>query len=115
MWTEITRAQYQRDELRYASDTRAAEWAQIAPLLPIPSRLGRPREWGLRAIVDAILYLLWTGCPWGRCPGSFRPIRRYRVTSTAGATTGTWERVSRVLVAQARRQVGRDPMPSVGI
>ncbi|MBV9863707.1 MAG: IS5/IS1182 family transposase, partial [Alphaproteobacteria bacterium] len=31
MWTEITRAQYRRDELRYASDLRAAEWSQIAP------------------------------------------------------------------------------------
>ncbi len=41
MWTETTRAQYRRDELSYASDTREAEWAQIAPLVPPPRRLGR--------------------------------------------------------------------------
>jgi hypothetical protein len=34
MWTEITRAQYRRDELGYASDLRAAEWEQIAPCTP---------------------------------------------------------------------------------
>ena len=38
MWTETTRIQYRREELRYASDTRTAEWQQIAPLLPPPQR-----------------------------------------------------------------------------
>src|SRR5258706_7221840 len=87
-WTETTREQYRRDELRYASDTRAGEWAQIAPFLPARGRLGRPRERDLRTIVDAILYLLWTGCQW-RAPappvsprpsmeGDFFPLRGHR-------------------------------------
>ena len=38
-WTEITRAQYQRDDLEYASDLRDAEWALIASLLPEKKRL----------------------------------------------------------------------------
>lgn len=42
MWTETTREKYRRDQWRYASDTRAGEWAQIAPLLP--ARLGRGRR-----------------------------------------------------------------------
>ena len=115
MWTEITRAQYRRDELRYASDTRPAEWAQIAPLLPKPRRLGRPREWGLRVIVDAIFYLLWTGCPWRALPKDFPPYSTVQSYFYRWRDDGTWERVSRVLVAQARRQVGRDPVPSAGI
>src|SRR5258708_18788098 len=72
-WTEITREQYRRDELRYASDTRAGEWAQIAPFLPARGRLGRPRERDLRTIVDAILYLLWTGCQWRGRPPALSP------------------------------------------
>src|SRR5258706_11593998 len=72
-WTETTREQYRRDELRYASDTRAGEWAQIAPFLPARGRLGRPRERDLRTIVDAILYLLWTGCQWRALPPPFFP------------------------------------------
>jgi len=41
-WAEITRAQYQRDKLEYASDLRDAEWALIAPLMPEWKRLERP-------------------------------------------------------------------------
>lgn len=115
MWTETTRAQYRRDELRYASDTRRREWEQIAPLLPPPSRLGRPREWELRAIVDAILYLLWTGSPWRALPKEFPPYSTVQGYFYRWRDDGTWERINAVLVARARRQAGRNPTPSVGI
>jgi transposase len=85
-WTETTREQYRRDELRYASDTRAGEWAQIAPFLPAPRRLGRPRERDLRTIVDAILYLLWTGCQWRALPHEFPP--RSTPTTESGGPRG---------------------------
>lgn len=115
MWTEITRAQYRRDELRYASDTRAGEWAQIAPLLPPPRRLGRPREWGLRVIVDAILYQLWTGCQWRALPKEFPPYSTVQGYFYRWRDDGTWERVSRALVVRARQRAGRDRLPSAGI
>ncbi len=57
MWTEITRAQYQRKELRYSSDLTEAEWAVIGPLLPTARPLGRPRTTDLREVVNAILYI----------------------------------------------------------
>src|SRR5438876_251838 len=50
-WTEIARAQYRRDGLRYASDTTDAEWGLLAPLLPAPRRVGRPRTVDLRAVL----------------------------------------------------------------
>src|SRR6266545_2107859 len=115
MWTETTRAQYRRDELRYASDTRAAEWRQIAPLLPPRRRLGRPREWGLRVIVDAILYLAWTGCQWRALPGDFPPYSTVQGYFYRWRDDGTWERISQALVARARRQAGREAAPSAGI
>ena len=43
MWTETTRRQYRREDLRYASDMTDAEWALIEPHLPAAKRLGRPR------------------------------------------------------------------------
>jgi transposase len=115
MWTEITRAQYRRDELRYASDTRAAEWAQIAPLLPARCRLGRPREHDLRAIVDAILYLLWTGCQWRALPREFPPRSTVQGYFYRWRDNGTWQRIGAALVARARKQSGREPVPSAGI
>ena len=42
-WTETTRLHYRREALRYASDLTNAEWALIAPFLPTPGKVGRPR------------------------------------------------------------------------
>jgi putative transposase len=73
VWTEITREHHRRDGLRYASDLKDREWAVIAPLMPEPSRLGRPRVVDLRAVVNAILYILATGCQWRALPKDFPP------------------------------------------
>ena len=72
-WTEITRAQYRRDHLRYASDTTDAEWLLLSFFLPPSCRLGRPREVDLRTVVNAILYILMTGCQWRTLPKDFPP------------------------------------------
>ena len=47
-WTEITRAHYVREGLRYASDLSDAEWEIVAAFLPAPFAVGRPREVELR-------------------------------------------------------------------
>lgn len=114
-WTEITRRKYRRDELRYASDTRAGEWAQIAPLLPAPRRLGRPRERDLRTIIDAILYLLATGCQWRALPKDFPPRSTVQGYFYRWRDDGTWHRINARLVARARQTLGRRPAPSAGI
>src|SRR6266704_1534449 len=111
MWTEITREQYRRGELRYASDTRPGEWAQIAPLLPAPRRLGRPRERDLRTIVDAILYLLWTGCQWRALPREFPPCSTVQGYFYRWRDDGTWHRINALLVAGPGGQPGIDPGP----
>jgi transposase len=115
MWTETTRAQYRRDELRYASDLRAAEWEEIAPLLPPRRRLGRPREWDLRVIVEAVLYVLWTGGPWRALPKEFPPYSTVQRYFYRWRDDGLWERVNQALVARARQRAGRGRTPSAGI
>ena len=75
MWTATTRAQHKRDGLRFASDVTDAEWALIEPLLPPPSPIGRPPDWPMREIVNAIFYR-----------PAFRRIRRSMVGSRPGAT-----------------------------
>lgn len=51
---------------RYPSDTTNAEWALLEPLLPEPAcetrRGGRPEKHPRREIVDAIRYVVDTGC-----------------------------------------------------
>lgn len=73
-WTEITRAHYRRDGLRYASDLTDEEWSLIEPFMPAPKRRGRPRERSLREVVSALLYMASTGCQWRPNPHRFPAI-----------------------------------------
>ena len=61
-WTELTRRQHDRKGDNYASDMTGAEWALIAPLMPPPKTIGRPRTTRLRAVFEAILCIATTGC-----------------------------------------------------
>jgi hypothetical protein len=63
-WIEITRPKYQRDGLRYASDTTDEEWSLIEPHLPPPASCGRMRETSMREVVNSIFYIAQTGCQW---------------------------------------------------
>jgi transposase len=69
---ETPREYYCRDDLAYASLLRDEEWAELAPLLPPRRRLGRPPKWELRKIVEALLYIGWSGCPWRALPADYR-------------------------------------------
>jgi putative transposase len=115
VWTGITRAQYRREGLRYASDSTDAEWAIIEPLLPPPSRLGRPRERNLRTIVDAILYLLASGCPWRLLPTDMPPRSTVQGYFYRWRDDGTWQWINDRLVARAREALGRKAQPSAGV
>ena len=88
MWTEITRPQYQRGGLRYASDTTDGEWAVIAALMPPPHKgRGRRRTTPLRAVMNAIFYIAQSGCQWRMLPKDFPPFTT--VQRNRGKTTGT--------------------------
>ena len=57
----------------YPCDLTDAEWALLAPLLPAPARRGRPRAWPLRLLVNALFYVLRTGCAWRYLPREYPP------------------------------------------
>jgi transposase len=114
-WTKITRAQYLRNGLRYASDLTDAEWALIARKMPRRQRLGRPRKVDLREIVQAIFYILSTGCQWRALPSEFPPYSTVQGYFYAWRDTGRWQRIVRVLVRQARRKLGRKPTPTAAV
>ena len=114
-WTEITRLQYRRDGLRFASDATDAEWALLEPLMPEPAAIGRPRTTDLRAVVNAILYILATGCQWRALGQDFPPRSTVQGYFYRWRDDGTWHCINRVLVRWAREAVGRKPTPSAGI
>jgi putative transposase len=99
----------------YPTDLSDKEWEYIEPHIPAPKGHGRPRLHSLREILNAIFYLLKTGCQWRllphdfpRWPTVFWYFRRWRID-------GTWERINRALRERLRVRLKRDPQPSAGI
>lgn len=115
MWTPATRAQHNRKGLRYPTDMTDAEWSVIAPLLPPPARTGRPRKWPMRRIVEAIFYILRTGCPWAFLPESFPPEGTVRHWFGRLRDGDVFERVAHALGSLDRERTGREASPSAAV
>ena len=114
-WTEITRIKYRRDGLRYASDTTDEEWALIEPHMPAKFRVGRPRETKMRAVLDAIFYIIETGCQWRMLPKDFPPFTTVQGYFHQWRDDGRWESINHHLLMQAREVAGREASPSAGV
>jgi len=115
MWTATTRVQHRRDGLRFASDLTDAEWAVILPLLPPLSPVGRPPEWPLREIVNAVFYVLRGGIPWRMLPPCFPPRQTVYGWFAAWRDAGVWQTITHHLVMQDRERVGREASPSAAV
>jgi putative transposase len=115
VWTEITRKQYQRDQLVYASDTTDAEWLLLSFFLPTRCRVGRPRKVDLRAVMNAILYILATGCQWRALPKDFPPRSTVQYYFYLWRDQCIWRRINLALVRRARTALGRRIVPSAGV
>lgn len=115
VWTQITRAHYRRDDLAYASDTTDAEWLLLSFFLPGPCRIGRPRQVDLRAVMNAILYILATGCQWRALPKDFPPRSTVQYYFYTWRDQRLWRRINLALVRRARAAMGRSIVPSAGV
>jgi transposase len=114
-WTDITRGEYAREARRYASDLSDAEWALIAPLLPGPKPVGRPRVANLREVVNAILYMASAGCQWRMLPKDFPPFTTVQNYFYAWRDIGVLRAINNTLVMAAREREGREASPSAGV
>ena len=115
MWTPTTRRQHSRDELRYGSDLTDAEWAIIAPFMPPPARTGRPRLWTMREIMNAIFYVLRSGCAWRLLPKDFPPMTTVYGWFLRFRRQSLFETINHHLVMQDRQRVGREASPSAAV
>src|SRR5256714_818148 len=57
---------------KYPSDVTDEQWALVRDLIPVYPG-GRPRKTNLRDVVDAVFYVLRTGCQWRYLPKDFPP------------------------------------------
>ena len=102
MWTENTRAKYERHGGRYASDLTDREWALIEPFMPARKKIGRPRTTDLRDVMDAILYIGSTGCQWAMLPNDFPPSSTVQRYFYDWRSNGVLEAINHHLVVAAR-------------
>ena len=112
MWTEITRQRYERKDLRYASDLTDAEWRVIESHMPPTKALGRPGTRDLRETVNAILYVLRSGCPWRLLPKDFPPRSTVQRYFALWRDDGLWTRLNHHLLMAAREAEGRARRPA---
>jgi transposase len=114
-WTEITRRDYERRGLRYASDATAEEWALLEPHMPAPRPVGRPRTTDLRQVVNALLYMATTGCQWRMLPKEFPPYTTVQGYFYDWRDSGLLATINHHLVIAARELEGREASPSAGV
>jgi transposase len=103
------------DRHAYPSDLSDAEFACLEPYLPAPKRCGRPWLHPRRAILDAIFYLVRTGCQWRALPREYPPWSTVHYWFRRWRLDGLWERVNGALRERLRVAVGRDPQPSAAV
>jgi putative transposase len=99
----------------YPTDLSDAEWSRLAHLIPKPKPGGRPVKYSRREIVNAILYVVRSGCAWRLLPHdlpawvtAYHYFRRWR-------RDGTWQHIHDRLRREVRKAAGRHTQPSAAI
>jgi len=104
---------------RYPSDLTDGQWAELEPLLPVmlcdTPLGGRPEKHARRTMVDALFYVLDTGCKWRSLPADFPPWKTVHGMLARWAADGALPDVAGLLLARVRQAAGRDPEPSAGV
>jgi len=103
------------DRRAYPSDLSDPEWAVLEPLMPQACVRGRPREISLREVVNALLYLLRTGCAWDYLPHDFPPSDTVYGYFRQWEADGTLERLHSTLRRRVREAEGRAEAPSAAV
>lgn len=103
------------DRKPYPSDLTDEEWTLLEPLIPPAKPGGRPRRWEMREILNAIFYVLRSGCAWRMLPHDFPPWQTVYDYFWKWRKWGIWEELNRVLRERVRSAAGREATPSAAI
>jgi putative transposase len=118
MWTPETRgrlAKIRKKLKRYPTDMTDEEWSVIASLFPPPGKRGRPRKTDLREVVNAIRYLVRTGCGWEMLPSDFPPWQTVYWWFRRFLRQLLFRTIHDIALMADRERVGREASPTAGI
>jgi putative transposase len=99
----------------YSTDLTDAEWEYLELHVPPPNKRGRPKTHSSREILNAIFYVLKSGCAWRLLPRDFPPWETVYWWFRRWCIDGTFEQLNSALRERLRVQLRRDPQPSAGV
>lgn len=99
---------------QYPSDLTDRQWQIVAPLLPPRSKIGR-RPLDRRRVLDAIFYLVRTGCQWRQLPRDFPNWKSVYTVFRRWRMAGVWQQIHEALRGEVRRAAGKRTQPTAGI
>jgi transposase len=114
-WTAEHRRAADRRGLRYPSDLTDGEWELVKPLIRPAKHGGRPRTVVVREVLNAVFYVLATGCQWGALPKDLPPKSTVWDYFARWEWDGTLERLHHALYVAVREQAGREASPTTAI
>lgn len=99
----------------YPTDVTDGQWRLVEHLMPRPRHGGRPRTTAMRDVLDAVLYLVRTGCQWRNLPHEFPPWPTVHHDYRLMRLDGTWRVVHDRLRERVRRRAGRRLDPAAAV
>ncbi|MBD2166452.1 IS5 family transposase [Calothrix membranacea FACHB-236] len=99
----------------YPTDLTDEQWELLSSLIPEENQGCRPRCVDLRAVMNAMFYILYAGCAWRMLLHDFLKWQTVYYYFRKWRMDGTWERISRKLQQWVRVVEDREPNPSAAI
>ena len=98
----------------YTSDLTEKEWKILSPFVS-QGNIGRPRTHDIRQIINAIRYVMKSGCQWRLMPKDFPPWQTVYDYYLRWRKNGKWQEIHDTLLGQVREKSGKNASPTVGI
>ena len=98
-------------DMRYTSDVTDTQWKEIKRFIPV----GNKSKYEKRELLNAVLYVVKTGCQWRNLPTDFPPWKAVYAFYFRSKQKGIWERIMQYLVKKTRVKAGRNENPSYGL
>jgi len=111
----MNKTKNQTSRKSYPTDLTDAQWKILTPFIPKAPDGGRERTTNMREILNAIFYLLRTGCSWRMIPHDFPKYQLVRHYFDACKKDGTWLKMHDALRGKVRRKAGKKTQPSAAI
>jgi len=108
-------AQIAKKTKRYPSDLTDEEWDCLAPLMPKPGRRGRPREVDFREVINAVRYLVRSGCGWRMLPIHFGAWQTVYGWFRELARRFLFQTIHDIELMLDRERQGREASPSAAV